>query len=126
LADVLTTEGARGEDSSNSIEVLQQLLKQEDALLHQLSDSDVSCADSHSCRMLDFGISTIAPAVYPIQFFKDLLQQGPAQHAADITSQQFAGRVRQFVIQLSLHLHKLHSDGCAAEGLEALKDVLCR
>lgn len=111
LSDVLAGEGEPAEDSTSSSEELQQLLDQEDALLRQLSQPEVSTADSNTYNLPDLGISTIAPPGYPIQFFKDLVQQAPAQNAADITVQEFAERSRQYVIELSLLLHKLQSDG---------------
>lgn len=69
-------------------------------MLLQLSGAGVSTRGTKS--LLDLGISTIAP-----QYFKDLVQQAPVQDAADITLQQYASTATQYIIQLSLHLHKL-------------------
>lgn len=126
LSDVLATDADQAEDSTSSSEELQQLLDQEDALLRQLSHSEISTADSNTDHLLDVGISTIAPPGYPIQFFKGLVQQAPAHNTAGITVREFAEQSRQNVVQLSLHLHKLQTDVISAGADHALRDILGR
>jgi hypothetical protein len=76
--------------------------------------------------VVDVGIRTISPPGYPIQFFNDLVQQAPAQQAANITVQQYAVEVRRFIVDLSLQLHMLQTGSRAEGAREELKGLVSR